>query len=123
LRGKIGEFFPVFLLALMLQVLAPVGAALSMTAAANDPLSGTPICAQPSDGAPGQAPDDQHNHCTECCVLCGFAHLGMVPVEPTFASGLQLAWVLAQYPARSPAAPSPRRIGLSGRPRAPPAFS
>lgn len=109
-----GLFF--CLLALWVQVLAPVAAA---TLVAADPLAGAVICshdAGTNDGGAPQAPASAHHHCLLCQVCVGG---GLVPERPAFTA--------LDYPAASPLrwlrvaeAPGTARAQRPGQPRGPP---
>lgn len=77
LRQRVAWFLPVALFALMLQILAPVGASLTTAAALADPLHGTEICHSDvgSDAAPGDQGGDHHAGSLDC-MLCCLSHAG-----------------------------------------------
>ncbi len=111
---------PIFLITLLAQVLAPVGAGFAMAAASSDPLN-APIC-QHVDALPdhGQNPGAPASH-DQCCPLCQFVHSGAAPLSPTptaFAPGAVLprrvAWV------QPDARPTDGRLDANARARAPP---
>ncbi len=66
---------PVFVVALLIQLIAPIGAQRAM---ARDPLGVHALClAAPADNAP-VAPASQDSH-DQCCALCGLAMFGAPP--------------------------------------------
>ena len=72
MRRRLGKFLPIVLLALVVQILAPVAACLAASAAASDPLQGAVICHGAATTTPGSS--DQPGHrahdgsCSLCCV-------------------------------------------------------
>jgi len=68
MRQRLQAFLPIVLIALMVQILAPIGAAWAAAAAASDPLAGVEIChSQPDSSSPGD-PHGARDH--EACALC-----------------------------------------------------
>ena len=84
MRRRLRKFLPVVLIALTVQILAPIGACWAASIAASDPLRAAAIC---HDAA---ATPDQSNHQPDqtgqprahdgCCSVCSAAHAG-APVE------------------------------------------
>jgi hypothetical protein len=70
MRRRLKKFLPIVLIALMVQILAPIGACWAAAIAASDPLQGIEICH--SDAASGGA-DQSGSHrvhdgaCAFCC--------------------------------------------------------
>ncbi len=84
MRRRLRNFLPVVLIALAVQILAPIGACWGASIAASDPLHAAAIC---HDGAatPNQSdhqPDQtgQPRAHDGCCSVCSVAHAG-APVE------------------------------------------
>jgi hypothetical protein len=123
-RRRVRSILPIFLIALMVQIFAPVGAIWAMTQA-SDPLAGAPICAHIDDGAapstdPAAPASSQH----DCCPLCQFAHSGVAPLAPPPAPPARAAephrlisWSVVCAPVRDSAEASHRQA------RAPPSFA
>jgi hypothetical protein len=84
MRRRLRNFLPVVLMALAVQILAPIGACWAASIAASDPLHAAAIC---HDAA---ATQDQTNNQTDqtgqprahdgCCSVCSVADVG-APVE------------------------------------------
>ncbi len=84
MRRRLRNFLPVVLMALAVQILAPIGACWAASIAASDPLHAAAIC---HDAA---ATQDQTNNQTDqtgqprahdgCCSVCSIADVG-APVE------------------------------------------
>src|SRR5690349_11918273 len=80
MRRRLKNFLPIALLALAVQVLAPIATCWAASIAASDPLSAPVIC-HGNAAAAGQ--DDQsgtQDALTACCGLCGVLHTG-APVD------------------------------------------
>jgi DUF2946 family protein len=75
MRRRLQKFLPIVMLALAVQILAPIAACWAASIAASDPLQAAVIChdhaASGQTDQPGQprAPDD-------CCSICSLAHAG-----------------------------------------------
>lgn len=75
MRRQFERLLPIALLALLLQLLAPVGASWIAAAAVADPLQGVEIChADPGTAAPDQGHD--RDACRIECLLCCVLHAG-----------------------------------------------
>ena len=77
MRQRFQKFLPIILIALAVQILAPIGATWAAAIAASDPLSAAPICHGGQDGIPshdqgGRAHDGV---CSVCCVAQAGASL------------------------------------------------
>ncbi|HLZ04854.1 MAG TPA: DUF2946 domain-containing protein [Bradyrhizobium sp.] len=72
MRRNYQRFLPIVLIALMVQILAPIGACWAAAVAASDPLSTAEIC-HDTASTPGQ-PDGQgsqhHEHDGACAICC-----------------------------------------------------
>ena len=73
MRRRLWKFLPIVMMALMVQILAPIGACWAASIAASDPLHAAPICS--GGAASGAGYTDQsggpHAHdgaCSQCCV-------------------------------------------------------
>src|ERR1700760_4480326 len=79
MRRRLRKFLPIVLIALMVQILAPIGACWAASIAASDPLAAATICRDGAVAASGQAnsstdqPVGHHMH-DGCCMACG-SHL------------------------------------------------
>ena len=86
MRRRLKNFLPIVLIALAVQIFAPIAACWAAGIAASDPLGAAVIC-HGNGGAGGSqgdqnAPQGVHRG---CCTLCGVLHTG-APVEPPQAS-------------------------------------
>jgi hypothetical protein len=84
MRQRSQKFLPIVLLALVMQILAPIGATWAAAIAASDPLSGAPICHGSPNGLPSHG--DQKGRarggaCSVCCTAQTVASLDTPKVE------------------------------------------
>jgi Protein of unknown function (DUF2946) len=73
MRSRLRKYLPIFLVALLVQILAPIGASWAAAVAASDPLSKAEICH--TIGLTADQPGDQDgqfgahgNGCSLCCL-------------------------------------------------------
>jgi hypothetical protein len=120
MRQRLHGFFPILLIALMVQILAPIGATWTAAVAASDPLRGLEICHSDSSGAP--ADDNQsRQHVHEACALCCAAQAGAAlhtPQPVTLAAPILEARGVVWHASAFVLAAS--RIGSNAKARAPP---
>lgn len=125
MRKRLKNFLPIVLMALAVQVFAPIAACWAAGIAASDPLGAVVICHGNGGAAAGQ--DDQsgaHSTPRGCCTLCGTLHTG-APVDPPqtaafFVFDRQVTAVVWHALALDPTS---SRAGSPEQARAPPAFS
>ena len=80
MRRRLGKFLPIVLIALMVQIFAPIGATWAVSIAASDPLHTVPICSG-GGSATGQTDQSgQHRAHEGCCSVCSVLHTG-APVD------------------------------------------
>jgi hypothetical protein len=82
MRRRLKNFLPIVLIALAVQIIAPMAACWAASIAASDPLSAAVICHGKGGAAASQ--DDQsgaQGAQRGCCALCGVLHTG-APVDP-----------------------------------------
>jgi len=115
------KYLPILLLALMVQIFAPVAACWSAATAAADPLQSASICHSAPDGSSGQ--DNQgggnstHALCTICCVAQA---TGSIDTPPQIVLSIpaqqvtQVVWISATQDH------SRARSGSNAQARAPP---
>jgi len=120
MRQRLHALLPILLIALMVQIAAPIGAAWAAAIAASDPLRSVEICHGDPTGSSSQDSDGgQHVH--EGCMLCCAAHAGAsldtpqpVSVDVPYRQAHVVVW-------RAPAVtPSASRTGSNAQARAPP---
>jgi Protein of unknown function (DUF2946) len=101
MRRRLRKFLPIVVLAMAVQILAPIAACWAAGIAASDPLSAAAICHDAGGGAGHQAdqPDQNSHHAHDgACALCCLVHAGSAPDAPnTVATGpyrhpLRVVW-------------------------------
>ena len=124
MRRRLWKFLPIVLMALALQVLAPIGACWAASIAASDPLHAVPICSGGAAlGADPTGQTGEHRAHHGACAMCSVAHAGATlnTPEARFAAPLRqfepLAWLDATPD------PSGSRAGWHAQARAPPSIS
>jgi hypothetical protein len=77
---RLKNFLPIVLIALAVQIFAPIGACWAATISASDPLAGAVICH--GNAAPGAGQADQAGHRAHdgCCSVCSVLQTG-APVD------------------------------------------
>jgi hypothetical protein len=77
MRRRLRKFLPIVMLALVVQILAPIGACWAASIAASDPLSAAVICHGAAAGqADNQSDQTGHRAHDGACSLCCLAHVG-----------------------------------------------
>jgi Protein of unknown function (DUF2946) len=125
MRRRYQKFLPLVLIALLLQILAPVAAAWATAAAISDPLGAAEIChADPTSPAAKDGSGADHNKSCGMCWLCGAARTNAsfdAPRLPTLAEPyrqrVQVSW--RDTPLQLQMLPT----GSNARARAPPSIS
>lgn len=84
MRRRLERFLPIVLIALLVQLLAPIGASWAMGRALSDPFGASPIC---SVHAADQGGSGQHNQSSpqgdhgNCCMLCCMGQVAAVSLD------------------------------------------
>ena len=79
MRRRLGRFLPIVMLAMLVQIFAPVAACLAFSPAMADPLAGA-ICSHAPDAAsPQDREDDPQQTHGACCTLCCVVHHAAAP--------------------------------------------
>ena len=86
MRRRLRKFLPIVLLALAVQILAPIAACWAASIAASDPLHAAVICHDNAASGQNDQPGQPGAH-DGCCSICSVAHTG-APVDPPRASTL-----------------------------------
>jgi hypothetical protein len=79
MRRRLRKFLPIVMLALAVQILAPIAVCWAAGIAASDPLGAAAICHDASGAAGNQAdqPDQTGHHAHDgACAMCCLAHAG-----------------------------------------------
>jgi Protein of unknown function (DUF2946) len=81
MRRRLRKFLPIVLMALVVQILAPIAACWAAGIAASDPLATAEICHNGAAVSDSSNPTDQgggpHIHDGICCLVCGSSHVGV----------------------------------------------
>jgi hypothetical protein len=84
MRRRLRKFFPIVLIALAMQIFAPIGACWAASIAASDPLQTAVICHADMVSAQEQTsqtdPTGQHRAHDGCCSVCSVLHTG-APID------------------------------------------
>jgi len=88
MRRRLKKFLPIVLMALIVQIFAPIGATWAASIAASDPLSASVIC---HGNAPSSGQTDQtngHRAHDGCCSVCSVLHTGAPIDAPEIAAAI-----------------------------------
>jgi hypothetical protein len=82
MRRRVGKFFPIVLIALLVQIFAPIGATWAASIAASDPLRAAAIChGDTAQGQGGHSDQSGQPRAHEgCCSVCSVVY-GGAPVD------------------------------------------
>jgi len=124
MRARLQKFLPIFLLALVMQVLAPIAACLAAGQAVADPLSATVICHSASEQGTLNdqtgAPTAHAGACALCCLAQAKASLVSSPhaaLAIPFRHAERVVWHVADV------SDVPVHKRSNAQARAPPQFS
>jgi len=124
MRTRLKNFLPIVLIALMVQIFAPIGACWAASLAASDPLAAAVICHGNPNAGPGQSDPTGHRAHDGCCSVCSVLHTGAPVNVPQTAAAIaferqpsSIIWV-AFTPERFGS-----RAGSHAQARAPPSIS
>ena len=124
MRWQMGKFIPVVMIAIWVQLFAPIGAYWAM-AAASDPFGSAAICSSVTTAQPGHtAPAGQQPSHLYCCSLCVVSYSGAAPLKSPDANvatiiraAQRVVWLDQRFDL-----PSGQR-GSHAQARAPPSYS
>jgi Protein of unknown function (DUF2946) len=74
MRRRLWKFLPIVLMALAVQIFAPIAACWAASIAASDPLQAAFICHDEGGSQPGQTDPGQPRARDGCCSVCSVAH-------------------------------------------------
>jgi hypothetical protein len=89
MRRRLWKFLPIVLIALVVQIFAPIGATWAASMAGSDPLHAGPICSDGAASTAGQTGQTgQHRAHEGCCSVCSVLHTGVSvdTPQPTFTT-------------------------------------
>jgi hypothetical protein len=80
MRRRLKNFLPIVLIALVVQIFAPIGACWAASIAASDPLAAAVICHGSAEPGAGQTGQTDHRAHDGCCSVCSVLQTG-APVD------------------------------------------
>ena len=123
MRRQVGRFFPAVMIAMWVQIVAPIGASWTM-AAALDSFGSSPICSPSSTDKSKQTDQgrtQQHRNCCDLCIDSQSGSAPLAPFAPIVAVTLNLPAQIAWHDLRDNLIADPR--GSPAQARAPPSIS
>jgi hypothetical protein len=124
MRRRLGKFFPIVLIAVLVQLFAPIGATWAASLAASDPLNGAVICH--GNAASASHHTDQSGQPRAhmgCCSVCSVVHTG-APVAVPHAAVMTPTRQAERVVWRdTPPDLFSSRAGSNAQARAPPSYS
>jgi len=124
MRARLKTFLPIVLLALVVQIFAPIGACWAASIAASDPLAAAVICHGNAAAPNGQSDQTNHRAHDGCCSACSVLQTGApvdvpqtaaaVSVEPQVQRVVWTEFTPAEFASRA---------GSHAQARAPPTIS
>ncbi|WP_322517255.1 DUF2946 family protein [Rhodopseudomonas palustris] len=121
MRRRLGRIIPVFAVALLVQLLSPIGAFRFVASAIADPANSIHLCSAMSSGEPGETQPADRSHDGACCAICSVGLGG----GPTAAPASQ-DFAVIERPhqrviwSRTEPAPPASRAHVNAQARAPP---
>ena len=123
MRRRLEKFLPIVLIAVMVQILAPIGACWAAAIAASDPLQAEICHTDLGQGGTSDQSGQHHAHDGACAICCA-AHAGAALDTPQFAAVPAPLRAAALIVWRDRANDLPwARIGSNAQARAPPHLS
>jgi hypothetical protein len=124
MRKRLKNFLPIVLIALLVQIFAPIGACWAASIAASDPLAGAVICHGNATAPAGQNDQTGHRAHDGCCSVCSVLQTGAPVDVPLTADAIsfdrapeRVVWVEFTSDRNG------SRAGSNAQARAPPAIS
>jgi hypothetical protein len=121
MRRRLKKFLPIVLIAVLVQIFAPIGATWAASIAASDPLHAVPICHGAATSVPDQSgPPGAHDG---CCSVCSVLHGGAPLPTPQAAAKIPFSHAVGVVWLDTTPDLFSSRAGAHAQARAPPAFS
>jgi hypothetical protein len=124
MRRRLRKFLPIVLIALMVQIFAPIGATWAANTATSDPLHAGQICSGSVASATGDTDQSGEHRAHEgCCSVCSVVHSGapvdapLTAIAAPYRQSLRLVWLDSAPDLFS------SRAGSHAQARAPPSIS
>ncbi|WP_426442849.1 DUF2946 domain-containing protein [Bradyrhizobium genosp. P] len=86
MRRRLKNFLPIVMVALLVQIFAPIGACWAASLAASDPLAAASICQGYASSQNGQGDSTGHRAHDGCCSVCSVLHTGAPIDTPDIAA-------------------------------------
>jgi hypothetical protein len=125
MRRRYQKYLPIVLIALVVQIFAPIGACWAAAMAASDPLATAEIC-HDSGAAAGRSgdPGGQHREHGGTCAICCLANIGASVDTPKLAAVAHPSRKIARAVWHAQSADLALfRAGSNAQARAPPSIS
>jgi hypothetical protein len=124
MRRRLERIIPIVLLAVLVQLFAPIAAFRVVAYATSDPLYMAATCSDRAAVPDAQTPPgEKHDH-GGCCAFCAAGHGGTAVLEPPPPVFVSLQRVYQRISWLEAAAPMPAvRVGANAQARAPPSIS
>jgi hypothetical protein len=119
MRRRLEKYLPIVLIALMVQIFAPVAACWAAAIAASDPLRGIEIC-HDSSGTPNQPGDQNSAHGGGCAVCCLASANASLDTPVPMALGVPYRTIASFAWREQRADLSAFRVGSNAQARGPP---
>lgn len=124
MRRWLEAFIPILLLAVVVQLMAPIAAFRVVAYAATDPLYMASICSGMTSGDAQTSPSKTGHSQGGCCAFCAAGHGGGVAIDPPPVIFVTLQRLYQQVSWLEAADPMPSvRVGSNAQARAPPSVS
>jgi hypothetical protein len=125
MRWRLRKFLPIVLIALTVQIFAPIAACWAASIAASDPLHAAVICHDNGASTSGQADQTGQPRAHDgCCSVCSVAHTG-APVDSPQTAAVATPYLQSSRVVWLDRAPDlfGSRTGSHAQARAPPSIS
>ncbi|QOZ34065.1 DUF2946 family protein [Bradyrhizobium sp. CCBAU 53421] len=96
MRRRLKRFLPLVLVALLVQIFAPVGACWAASLAASDPLAGAVMCHGGAAQATDQDDKTGHRAHEGCCAACSVLQTGAPIAAPKIAAAIAIDRVTSE---------------------------
>jgi hypothetical protein len=123
MRRRLGKFLPIVLMAVLVQIFAPIGATWAAAIAASDPLHAAAICHGNAASVPNPSDQSGQPRVHDCCSVCNVVHMGgpvdapQATVALLYRDAARVTWLDMAPDLFS------SRAGSHAQARAPPSFS
>jgi hypothetical protein len=124
MRRRLENFIPIVLFAVLVQLIAPIGAFRAVAHAVSDPLVMASICSEMTTAEGRTMPSHGHDAHADCCAFCGAGQCGSAAIDPpppVFVA-LQRQYQRVVW-LEAITVMSPVRVGSNAQARAPPSIS